>query len=508
MNQGTNKLFDTFTISSIINLVRNQSVSDWMPDTFYSVGDQVRVYYRKYVAINNGNSGISPPSHTSGIALRNQVQWLYIGFDSISDLFANNVYLGLGMNDTNWHNNPDDVYLSDHDSSFTKNNLIALFKLSDNDVRIGVRRYEWEYNKRFSQYNPFIEQHEYSDPFYCIVGEDIYKCLSNNNNGFSRHIPTGRSINNIRQPDGYIWKYMGSIDSSDDIRFSTNNFVPIKRSVNAQQVGVELSAQPNSLSGFSEWITNNEPFTSPVSRFIGTGTGADAHYTFDANNRLFRLTLVDPGRDYYGDTFFVMYNDVPGNDANAIVNISGGNITGINVINSGFNYTHATALIVGDGSGATADVNVNTVTGGVEDITITSVGYGYTWAKIFILPGTAGLATRCIPAPSMGHGYDIVRELHANVLLLSKTVSASMHPYIINTNYNEASILTTVKTDKEVDAMAIAPKHPEYNTTTNLNKYHRGSGDVIYKTHLNTINYDVSSNQSIILKLNVVFESY
>lgn len=505
MKQSTNQLFDTFTVSSIINLVRNQSVPDWSAANFYSVGNQIRVHYRRYVAINNGNSGQYPPSHTSGIALDNQVQWLYIGFDSISDLFGNNIYIGFGTSNNNWYNNPDDVYLSDYYSETTKNNLVALFKLTNNDVRIGIKRIDWRVHTRFAQYDPFKEIGDYDQPHYCLVGTDIYKCLHNNYNNFSRQQPTGRSINSIIMPDGYIWKYIGTVDPTDEINFMSNTHVPVKKSVNADQSGVELSAQKASLSTLDKIVTNNQPFTNPISRFNGTGTGAHAFYNFTSSGHIDRVFLVNAGEGYHGRTFFTLHNDDSGHGAEAEATVANSLITNITITQNGTGYTNATVLIVGDGNNASAVASITA--GSITGITITNMGHGYTWARVIILPGTAGLAAYCIPAPYMGHGHDIIRELAANELLISKRVGDMLAPYVVNADYNEVSLVTSINTTNESDVMAIGPKHPDYNEpSSSLNKYYEGTGKVIYKSNIPTINYIHHSTHAVVFKLNISFD--
>lgn len=69
-------------------------------------------------------------------------------------------------------------------------------------------------------------------PYYVITDEyKIYKCLDNNNGAPSTIKPTSTSTAKTEPTalsDGYKWKYLGTISTTDLERFYTSNWAPIK----------------------------------------------------------------------------------------------------------------------------------------------------------------------------------------------------------------------------------------------------------------------------------------
>ena len=81
--------------------------------------------------------------------------------------------------------------------------------------------------KTYVQSNNF-EQHLYETNFYVVTSEyKVYKCLDNNGNGESTSEPTSTSSAPFTLPDGYIWKYMFTVNANDFEKFKTDEYVPI-----------------------------------------------------------------------------------------------------------------------------------------------------------------------------------------------------------------------------------------------------------------------------------------
>lgn len=185
------------------------------------------------------------------------------------------------------------------------NNIFGLKKLSSNDARLAIYRYNWTSGTVYTQYSSY-DPDLMSKPFYVMnTNFDIFKCISNNNDSPSLNMPT-TSIPNT--PDGYKWRFIYSVPVGDQQKFLMENYIPISN----------VAATP----------TNGEIVT------INVGTIGSGYTTATVN----------------------IIGDGVGATATAILN--SGSLDYIVVTNPGAGYTNATVTITGDGTGATAIPNL------------------------------------------------------------------------------------------------------------------------------------------------------
>src|SRR5574338_78396 len=139
---------------------------------------------------------------------------------------------------TPWSNDlsPDIPYNNQQTEIDIKRNIIALKRILASDVALGFRRIEWTPNTVYDEY-----RHDYSPTslansgapflfmanFYVMTSDNnIYKCISNNNNSPSTVVPSGDSVNVITTADGYKWKYMQTVSIADMSKFLTPDYLP------------------------------------------------------------------------------------------------------------------------------------------------------------------------------------------------------------------------------------------------------------------------------------------
>jgi len=99
--------------------------------------------------------------------------------------------------------------------------------------------------------------------------------------------------------------------------------------------------------------------------------------------------------------------------------------------------------IVGDGTGAQAVVDV--VGGKITNIQISSGGKGYSYAMVDLdtLNGSATTNAKLIPIipPSMGHGYDLYKELGTDKVLVYARFDDSTRDFPIDSKFSRIGIL-------------------------------------------------------------------
>jgi hypothetical protein len=225
-------------------------------------------------------------------------------------------------------------------------NMIGGKLITGNDVRNAVPRYNWQANTVYTAYDDTYDVLMSNTAFYVVTDEfNVYKCLSNNNSSISTSKPTSIVQTNFFQTsDGYIWKYMYTISSFERLRFTTDEFIPVKK----------ISENDNSL----QWNVQQSAVEGSLSAIVITDSGTD--YT-DANN----ITITISG---------------DGQNATAVAQIDPvtNTINFITLVDFGKNYTFANVTITsnGSGSGATARAVISPAGGHGSDA-VSELGGSY-----------------------------------------------------------------------------------------------------------------------------------
>lgn len=503
--------FKPYLVSTLIQSLRNNPAPSWKKLTPYTLGTQVSSNGKVYSATQNGVSGITPPTQNSGLFLDGTIQWLYVGQINNPLDVSSNIYLGIG--DTiEWAdpNNPDAPNTGSTLEAFVQNNMVTLIKVSPTNVRLGLKSYNWTANTIYSQFDSSKDPSEYGDanPLYIVSGYDVYKCIDNANGAPSTVKPSGTSLNLIRLADKYVWKYMGSITAADSSAFQTTQYIPVVYKTSndgSDQWAVQQAALEGSLSTFGKVFSNDQAFTTPSVSIQGAGSGAVASLDVSPTKLVQHIYISNPGTHYDSSTFaIVKETGAVGSGALMNLSVNAGSVAQNGSITPGTGYTSACLVIIGDGTGATGTV---TVAGGqVTNVSIDSTGTGYTWAQAFIIPGNSGAVAQAILAPLQGHGSNIITELCANALLMSFKITNGDSDYITDINYRQISLFSSVQPDINSIAnagMYIGPSHPEFLSSTTLNKYSVGSGYMLYLNNVPVIEHTYSQEET--LKIAIAF---
>ena len=319
---------------------------------------------------------LNAKNFVSGITSTDNVYYSFIGLPNATDY------------DSNWDTSPPAPKDNFDEENNYWDNIIALKKITDSDVRQVIRKITWTSGTTYDMYRHDISRTNTSKPSgatslysanYYVVNEDlrVYICLYN---GTDPENPEGRP--SLDQPtftdleprsagssgDGYIWKYLYTIKPSEIIKFDSINFIPVPR----------------------DWETNSE--------------NSSIRENAEVSGQIKIITISNRG-------------------------------VGLGTANR----TYTSVPIKGDGSGAEATIVVgNNST--VESITISKGGSGYTYGSVDLESGNVPTGTtrpifNVIIPPKGGHGHDIYRELGAyNVLIYSRIENDSENPDFITGN--------------------------------------------------------------------------
>ena len=190
---------------------------------------------------------------------------------------------------------------------------------------------------------------------------------------------------------------------------------------------------------------------------IGDGTGAVLTPFINTAGQLEDVIIEDPGSGYsYADIDIVG----DGTGANAYTTLSIGDVDTLqNVVelsaidgalysfrvhNAGNNYSYANVSIIGDGTGFIGNVVILNNT--VSSITVTSPGTGYTHANVIITGDGANANVSAILSPYKGHGFDPVKQLFADTVLLYSTINNEANQgVLVNNDYRQFGIIKDIK---------------------------------------------------------------
>jgi hypothetical protein len=350
---------------------------------------------------------------------------------------------------------PTKYFLDEYD---TRNNMVHLTRILPSNVCFVIKRNQWAYGTLYDKYDP-----AYSPTFKSVTGAtslysakmfvitsdyNIYKCIDNNSGAVSTVMPTGTpSTGYITTSDNFVWKYMGSVSSLARQMFLSSQWVPVANVVG----GIEESFKDSIVPKVNFGGTGYSPENTKIS-VLGDGVGADVRPIIQVTDNItigttsyptgtiIGLQVVNPGVGYtFADveiqtpdpqkpegtgaqisvTFPIL--DVNLTQVDVQLSAVSGDISSIELLNGGVNYTSATATVVGDGTGAT--IAVELLFGRITKLTLTNRGSGYTYASIVITGTGSGAEAKIVVSPRNGHGFDIIQESMANTLAFYKTLS-------------------------------------------------------------------------------------
>ncbi len=244
--------------------------------------------------------------------------------ESVSEPASSNLYMTFGRS-FSWSSESSPPQANTSIASFNEvwNNMIGAKKITGNDIRHVVPRFNWANNSVYYAYDDLVDSRTLkssNNQFYVVTDDwNVYKCLANNNGANSTTKPISIStLSDFQTPDGYIWKYMYTITAEERLRFVTNDYIPVK-SLIVDDGSLQWGVQNNATSGALHNI-----------KISNAGSG------YTANDIVIRIV---------GD----------GQDANAyaIRNVTSNSISSIVIDNKGFGYTFANVTVTSaTGSGA------------------------------------------------------------------------------------------------------------------------------------------------------------
>jgi hypothetical protein len=336
----------------------------------------------------------------------------------------------------------------------TRRRAVVLKSIGVSDVCMVVPRINWLKGTVYEHYDS--EKYELdTHNFYVLTLStfNVYKCLFSPGTS-SIDEPSGTGLDPFITSDGYKWKFLCNVPLGLRNKFLTVDYMPVASALRNRFFSdgcIESIIITNSGAG----LTYN---TMSVT-LNGDGEGAELE-PFIVDGQLVSINIINPGVGYtYGEieiaiapsqigfvTFPAAYvNFSRGDMSTPQALVEGlsvrGSIDAVNIKNSGYNYTKADLIIIGDGEGATAQAVIAT-NGEIEKIVITDAGSGYTYASINIVGDGQDAMLQPIISPFLGHGRNVPAELNASTLMFYKNLNYEKFGGVpINNDFRQFGII-------------------------------------------------------------------
>jgi len=339
-------------------------------------------------------------------------------------------------------------------------NMLFGKKVSNTDVSLCIPRYDYVANSVYAQYDdrdPLL----FSKSFFVNSGGSIFKCLFNNSNNYSNVAPDVSQIDIndeiFQTSDGYVWKYMYSIDSGSNTKFTTAQYVPVvpnsavisvsvPGSIDVVSVDYAGSGYSNYISSgtfkvFSDYVGGTIPLnlTGSPTYYGITGGVSTPNYYVGCYIHITGSTASSPSVGQYrriiassttGSTVYVQlespFNPVPDNTCSYEIYPS------VDITGDSTETVTAVAVAVINSTASNAVSRVKMLNRGKD--------YKYATAAVNVpiivsqQPGFSAASVRPILPPRGGHGANPYEELGAKYVEVSVTLANSEANTIVANN--------------------------------------------------------------------------
>lgn len=386
----------------------------------------------------------------------------HIGFDLITDISnspENTYYMFLGSHMPVPGGIVGQVFDDNNDTMIRAyRDMICAKKITSSDASMMVRNIPWAANTAYAMYDD-LDTSSATDQFYAIINagsfSHLWKCLDNNMGANSTVAPDISQIDasdvSYRTSDGYLWKYMASVNAATVTKFSTDSYFPIV--VNTQVTSaaipgaIDVITIANTGSGYKNWLL---------------GTFAASDIRCNGNSVTYAVTgnsVSSPvGGFYTGCNIYIAGGAGIGQYRTIIDYFSNANGNFI-IVDSAFPVPpqngstyqiYPGVVIIGDGRqtiNAAARALINAVGNTVYRIDMLNRGAGYSYIAANVSANAVATPTypaiiRGIYAPFKGHGFNSYEELGATRVSFSVTFANTEANTIPATNvYQQIGIL-------------------------------------------------------------------
>ena len=380
---------------------------------------------------------------TNNIKLFNVDQFI----ESFSEPYFNVYYYFVG-NPIPFSNDNDPPVLYDNtQTTFVDpyQNMIYGKRITSSDVVQMAPRHDWVSGTVYTKYT-HDDDNILDSNFYVLSNEgssySVFKCLNNNNGSASTYRPrlSETSADDdfyFTSADGYQWKYMYSITTSQYDKFVTSSHIPVY--VNGNVVGNSVSGSIDSI----ELVNSGNGYSSYTNGYfqeVRVG-GNPLIYAIDSST-------ASSNTNFYINCALKITSGTGSGQQKVVTGYTVAGSTRRVILDSAFDVAPTTSsfyeitplvTISGDGSGAKARALVNSTSNSIYSIEVVDRGSNYTYASV-VVTGNTGIinvstgtaitannaTAKIIISPKNGHGSNAAAELGAHFVGISTTFDSTL----------------------------------------------------------------------------------
>lgn len=207
------------------------------------------------------------------------------------------------------------------DASFYSQNTISLHKIYPGGATRVIKRTDWVLNGVYNAW-PATDCHVLVKQYINGASSiNVYRCLFSPQTE-STVVPSDLSAAPSQLPDGYVWKYLYTISSSDAIKFLTEDWMPVPEKISSTEaqslvvgtakynqyviqentelgtiygvtVDSDAAVTDIGLGGSVAFYASDESGNTPTQQFAAT-------VGYSAADKRFQTTLTSVGKGYVG----------------------------------------------------------------------------------------------------------------------------------------------------------------------------------------------------------------
>jgi len=321
-------------------------------------------------------------------------------------------------------------------------------KINNVDIIPVINNINWQSNTVYTRYDHTSTTLANSN-YYVITPPavsggtyDVYKCIDNANGSVSTQAPDQLQPSSFTKSDGYTWRYITSISSSNYLKFSSGQYVPIfpNTSIAASAynyTGVEVVMINNGGSGYNA-------YNDGIVRGVVNSTVIQIEATASADN------------DFYTKNGIYIYNSgyataqlktvtkyVSNNGVNWIYLDSPANTNNITPSVTQYHISPKVVFNTDGSSQPKAYSVVNGISNSISQIVIIDNGLGVSRANVSVqsIFGAGANLYAIVPFPG-GHGSNPAAELNVQGFAAAFSFSNNQGNTIsTNITYNKIGIV-------------------------------------------------------------------
>lgn len=376
--------------------------------------------------------------------------------DEIIDNISSNTsqYYVFASNPVAYTGNTPALTDDDHSNYFINDwNLLFGKRLNTVDLAPCVHNHKWTSNTVYNRYDNYDEFLYSSNTGYYVIVEpstlggnyNVFKCIDNANGSPSTIKPETIQTSTFETSDGYKWRYITSVTTSNYIKFATDDYFPLyvntAVSTAAQtQSGVEVLMIANGGAGYAAYHSGN--VVSVISNtLIQIENNASVDNDFYTKNSIYLYNTTSATAQLFGVNRYV---------SNSVGNwvFLDGNANTQNIEPNQTQYIISPKVVIStDGDNQpSAYCTINATSNSIDTIVLLDYGSNIQRANVDIQSNTiygSGANVYAIVPPPGGHGYDPVSELDVKGFCIGFNFTGSQSNTIVTSNvvYNKIGLL-------------------------------------------------------------------